>query len=366
MIPIEGHLNFFQVNHCGLYRVGRSKHEGCGLTETFELISDWIKDRPLSATMPWDFSSKPNKPKCYCKQIVKGDSGDFIVVLWKSETDGSGSIYGVRETDKPGDSAVIKRDGKHLGRNFIWGRPCYYWVIPSLDTIVSIKFEHSSCDAELFGDFVKSCIEYRVKHPNRVKSTTETGLIRLSNQDNTGHRLLYRFDMNLMTPDTSSAEINSLAKSVRAIVKRETVLVNSENEQAKWVRFFNKTIPHLQAKPKSKKRRIEVKAEAKPTKEEIQQIIQKHSNETRKPSDWDNIGFELENNQIAWVDRYRIKEKIHAIVPSASEINGNTIKQIIEREREKLTLPVRRAIKAKSDKSATDEEPKLELEKTAP
>ncbi|MBM5564658.1 hypothetical protein ELP33_31090, partial [Klebsiella quasipneumoniae] len=80
-----------------------------------------------------------------------------------------------------GSSSVVKYTNSYRGKKVIWGRPCFYWVIPELETIVSIKFDHSICDSELFQDYVHSSITNRVKHSKRVKNKTEKGYIRLSN-----------------------------------------------------------------------------------------------------------------------------------------------------------------------------------------
>jgi hypothetical protein len=293
--------------------------------------------------MPWDQTSRPNKPKCYCKQIVKSENGDFFIVLWKSETDGSGALYGIGEDDKPGEGGVIKRDSKVKGKNVIWGRPCYYWVIPELNTIASIKFDHSNCDAELFSDFVKSCIENRVSHPSRVKSRTDTGKIRISHEDDVGNKYLYRFDMSLMAPETSTAEFDNLAKSVTGIIKREIILVNSEDERAEWLRFFNNKIPQIKAKPKAKKRKIEIRAEAKPSADQIKSIIEQHAKDTRKATEWTNVGFSLENGQQVWVDHYRLKDKIQILGISPSDISAKSVEQHIEKRRDRFINLVTRA-----------------------
>ncbi len=37
-----GHLNFFKVNKCGLYKVNDDNTYGLELSETFDLIQDWV------------------------------------------------------------------------------------------------------------------------------------------------------------------------------------------------------------------------------------------------------------------------------------------------------------------------------------
>lgn len=306
-----GHMNFFNVNQCGLYKVGRDKVYGCDLTETFDLICEWVKDKPLTATIPWDPSTEnKNKSKCYCKDIYKDENtGDYFLVLWKSDTDSAGTLWGAQEDNATGQGEVVKYTNHYKGVKVVWGRPCYYWIIPEIKTIVSIKFDHSVCDAQLFEDYVAACINNRVMHKNKKKEHTEAGFVRISYEDDSGNKFMYRFNISLKSLNTSSSELQNLANNVTHIIRRETIAVESKDERAEWVKFFSEVIPLVPAKPKTKKRRVEVKAEAKPSTELIKQIIEKNAKENRGSSEWDNVGFATENG-ITWVDKYRLKDTI--------------------------------------------------------
>ena len=167
----RGRMNFFEVEQCGLYSTGSKDSHGCGMEETFNMIHSWVKGRPFSSTIPWDPDrSHRNRPKVYCKDIYKSDTtGDYVIVLWKSDLSGTEGLLGVPEDDLSGSHDVIKHSNNHNGKKVIWGRPCYYWVVPNLNLVVSIKFDHSLCDSQLFQDYISSCMTNRVKHPNRVK-----------------------------------------------------------------------------------------------------------------------------------------------------------------------------------------------------
>ncbi|WP_278405171.1 hypothetical protein [Pseudoalteromonas ruthenica] len=114
-----GHMNFFSVDHCGLYKVGKDDTHGCELGETFDLILDWVKGRPLSSTIPWDpDKARNNKSKSYCKDIHKDpETGDFIVVLWKSDTDNAGTLWGASEDKETGSKEVVKYTNTYKGNN---------------------------------------------------------------------------------------------------------------------------------------------------------------------------------------------------------------------------------------------------------
>lgn len=339
-----GYMNFFSIDFCGLYKVGNSKTFGCEAEETFDLILDWAKPRPLNSTIPWDpDSAKRNRPKCYCQDIHKDErTGDFFLVLWKSDTDSAGTLWGAPEDDKTGTGSVVKYTSQYQGRKkVVWGRPCYYWVVPRLNLVVSVKFDHSVCDAQLFEDYIVACMNNRVKHPNRKKEYTDHGFVRISYIGSEDVRYQYRFKMSLKSLNTSSAELQNLVKNITHIVRRETILVDSKDERSEWVKKFTEYVPFVAAKPKSKTRKIEVKAEAKPTVSEIHEIIEKNAVEGRKPNDWDNVGFMTEKG-VTWVDRYRLRNNITINGEKDAFITAEKLCEHIMKERDKLLAPVNR------------------------
>ena len=339
-----GHMNFFNIDHCGLYRVGLIKNHGCEIEETFDLISQWVKGRSLASTIPWDpEKSRTNKSKCYCKDIFKNEeTGDFFVVLWKSDTDSAGTLWGAQEDHETGKGEVVKYTNEYKGSKVIWGRPCYYWIIPKYNTIVSLKFDHSVCDAQLFEDYVTACINNRVQHPNRKKDFTEKKFVRISYEGENKTRYQYRFGMSLKSLNTSSAELTNLASKVTHIVKRESILVDSKDERAEWIKKFTEVVPFVAAKPKTKSRKIEVKAEAKPSAEEIKYIIETNAKENRKRSEWDNVGFDT-GNGITWVDRYRLKDYISISGKKETTLSAREICSEIMKDRERYIIPIHRA-----------------------
>ncbi|TDX29846.1 hypothetical protein DFO67_10684 [Modicisalibacter xianhensis] len=329
-----GHMNFFNVDRCGLYRLGSEETFGCELSETFELIKDWVKDRPFSSTIPWDpATSKSNKPKAFCRDMCKDEgSGDYFLVLWKSDPGGTEGLLGVPEDDANGRGEIVKHSGAHNGRKVIWGRPCYYWIISDKNIVVSIKFDHSVCDAQLFQDYIVSCINNRVRHPNRVREYTDSGYVRISYVGEESNRYRYSFSMSLKSLNTSDIEMQDLSRRVTHIVRRETIKVDTKDERAEWVSKFTELVPFVAAKPKSKTRRIEVRAEAKPTVSEIKEIIEKNAHESRGGDGWDNVGFDTDRG-VTWVDSYRLRDTINLSGRKGNAISAKQLSQSIAKHR---------------------------------
>lgn len=308
---ISGHMNYFSVTECGLYRYNSGVEYGLDMAETFDAITKWAAGKTMSATMPWDLSQR-HGPKCYLHDVyVCPDTGDYLIVLWKSDTDNGGSIWGAQEDQPTGSGKVIEYSKTYRGSKVIWGRPCYYWIIPSLDTVVSVKFDHSVSDSKLFQEWVTSVITNHVKHPNKQKEQTDQGHVRLHFTDGSQDPLIrfrYGFNMGLMSLDSSGGTLTELASKITHIIKRETITVEVQDEREEWLRYFDK-VPYLKPKPKSAKRQIEIKAEAQPTAKEVKEIIEQFAQENRRTGAWENIGFGTKDH-VYWVDQYRLKSTV--------------------------------------------------------
>ena len=352
-----GHLNFFNISECGLYKQGSTEPKGCDISETFQLISNWVRGKPLADTIPWDpTESRTNSPKCYCHDMYKcEDTGEYLLVLWKSDADSAGTLWGAQENATTGSGRVVEYTNNYKGSKVIWGRPCYYWIVPSLRTIVSIKFDHSVCDSQMLQDWVARCINNRVNHENKIRHSTETGQIRLSFTDGTDaglSRYAYRFDVKLKSMDTASAELRDLAARVTHIVRRETIrLQTGVDDRSDWIKMFDK-IPYINPKPKAKSRQIEIIAEAKPTAKEIKEIIENFSKENRKPSEWDNVGFETDTGTV-WVDKYRLRASINVNQDAATIFSAADLHAKLTERRDTLLGPIERCTpKAKAHMAA--------------
>lgn len=354
-----GHINFFTVNECGLYKQNSEKPHGLQLKETLELIEDWFRGKPLAETLPWaPDQSKTGISKCYCRDLYHDEeTGDFVLVLWKSDTDAAGSLLGAPQDMPAGKGEVVEYTNNFKGSKVIWGRPCYYWFVPALNIVASIKFDHSVCDSNLMQEWVLRAITNKVHHPSKKKEETEKGHVRFAycdDGDATLGRFSYRFDVKLASLDTASSELMALASRVVGIVHRETIRLDKpEDERARWLSLFD-GIEYLNPKPKTKTRHIEIRAEAKPTVAELKRIIEKFARENRKRGDWDNVGFQTEDGALVWADKYRLHEQINvnqegSKVFAAAELHGRLSSK--RAELLKGLKPVKRAVGTAPKKS---------------
>lgn len=176
----RGLIQFFEVEKCGLYRKRDNKSEYVkgDMSSSLGQITNWLKDRDFDDTIPWDIEHNQNRKKLHClNEYTDNETGDVVLVFWESFSDDSGYLKGVSSGGKFGSDAekssiqitTPSKDGKRS----LLGRPLYYWFIPEIGVVASIKFPHSLASTQLICDYIKKCIDYRVDIPGKkIKETT--------------------------------------------------------------------------------------------------------------------------------------------------------------------------------------------------
>ncbi|XLX39973.1 hypothetical protein ACK25U_19890 [Ectopseudomonas mendocina] len=345
----SGYINFFNVNKCGLYRLFNDTPKGLELSDAFLRLKEWKEARNFEATNPWDPKKNRNKTPCYSHEIHCDEkSGDFLLVLWKGDSDRHGPLYGISINPDGTIGKAIEQTKTSNKQHMVWGRPCYYWVVPELNIVASIKFENSRCDSAMFQDWVSGCISYRVPLPEYKVSQTEKGYTRIEMQDDEddNYKYSFQFDLSMKSLSTSSAELENLAKKITHIVRRETVSIKSVDKRRGFAKYFQRfEVPFISAEDDSS-RKVEIRIEAKPTTQEIKDIIEQHAADHESGS-WEDVGFVVENStKLVWASRYRLTENI------SIEDNGNpvhaaaTLYAKIAENRERYLAPIRKDIQA--------------------
>lgn len=341
----SGYMNFFNVNKCGLYRSLGKEPKGLFLAETFEKLSTWKIGRNFEATNPWDPRRNRNKTPCYWHEFHKDpNNGDYLLVLWKGDSDRHGPLFGITINPDGSTEKAIKQTETNSNKPMVWGRPCYYWIIPELNIVASIKFENSRTDSKMFQEWVAGCIDLRVDLPGMKKVTTEKNFVKIEfpddEQDN--YRYSFQFDMSMKSLATSSAELNELAGKITHIIKRETVSIKAVDKRRGFAKFFQRfEVPYISAEDNSS-RQVEIKIAAKPTVAEIKEIIENHA-EDHEAGTWENTGFTVEgSSRIVWASKYRLSENISVEDRGEEILTANSLYNRILVDRDRYLDPIRK------------------------
>ncbi|MGL1957686.1 MAG: hypothetical protein OCD00_10260 [Colwellia sp.] len=171
----EGIVTFFRHTNLGFYQVGTDYHEPITIEEVLNSLTEWHSERDsLSETAP--YKSKTRKT-VYLKDISKNEStGDYLITLWKSINANDGSVYGLRANQSPSDNDLVNAD-EAAEEEIIWGKPAYYWFIPSAGVFASIKFHESITDSDVLNNYIKDYIQFRsdINSPTIETRTNKAG-----------------------------------------------------------------------------------------------------------------------------------------------------------------------------------------------
>lgn len=350
----SGYLNFFDILNSGIYKFGDDTSPlGINTEEALDGVKEWVDGQKFPNTSPWSPLAKDNRSippvRCYCKEIYKTESNDFIVVLWKHDPSDIGGYMGLKINSDGIPGGVLKNNSssKKANDKVIWGHPCYYWVIPEINSLVSIKFDDSTCDTQLFHKWLTHCVKFKADFPGFKSKENVDGKtsIRFSVPGKEGKNFTYKFEAKTIQIKTDIEKLKSACKGTTSIILRESIATNSsplknisnstdesltsaDEGSDVLIELFRKMFASRKTSD-SNVRKFEMSIEANPTYEEIEALIEATAHHGE--DSWSDVFFVNKNERVS-LKSYRINESI-----SISRIeNIYTAKQL-----EKVLAPKR-------------------------
>lgn len=335
-----GYLNFFEIKHSGLYRIQRaslgedviSRNHGLGTTEVFRELESWVNQRGFKETAPWPDTndSSVEQVMCYCREIKEFPSGEFLLVLWKHDPADTQGYRGLEigEDGSPTGN-YISSDSTKTGANLVWGHPCYYWIIPNKNMVVSIKFDDSKCDSELMQKWVQYCVRFKLKFPGynfRQSAGSATRISFSSPERPEDFNLIYNFSKILKQFKTSEADLKRICDNTKYVLFRNEVTVsdaavNAENKKSNSkktllgkinIEIFNLLQDLLSSSIATDEddnvRKVEIKLEASPSVSQFHEFLQYSSDFSE--NGWEDIIFLDDKNRGTSIKQHRIVERI--------------------------------------------------------
>lgn len=302
----KGSISFFKIEKCGYYRRHDGKWELVegSLNETLAMVQGWVKDREFSQTIPWDVLATPGRKQIYCKSVYKNEeTNDSVFVLWKRFGEETGGVSGILADSKVGEDkgGSIKLDSKIKGKDVIYGQPMYYWFIPELNIIASIKFPHSLAATDLVIEYLRRCIELRIpdgrkkiteslsENPITLKQVT-TKNVRFVSDD--GYSLKYLFKAKLKELSISKVDLENLSRKITHIVVRDKIATVVEDDRGSEFKFWDRLTRKQHQKFFSKQ--VEIVSEADVDSEGLRGMLGVYKEEITGKDSWNDVGFKTD------------------------------------------------------------------------
>ncbi|MGC0860951.1 hypothetical protein WKG86_18355 [Pantoea agglomerans] len=344
----RGILTFFDFEHFGLYQTIQGKDPVLveqNLERVFTGLKDWVGSKTVEDSVPWG-SDNNRRTKAFCKNISYNEiTGDYLFVIWKTLGDNKGDIQGIEAGSKidENNDNVISASETQDGKNYIWGLPCYYWVIPEYKKVASIRFPSSYADTDLFCQYIKAYVDYRLDDPNkkiydieipRANSSISSKFKRIVYEKDS-KRLVFKVSTKQTRRITRGANIEELCKNITHIVYHDVIETNVEDTRNQWQKLFDKVgnIISGSSPVVSKKHKVELIVEGTPTKEEFENLIEEYLDQhniddeaiardvddnkdtcdNNKHTDQVRIGFKTngKSSAITWLDEYVLRHEIN-------------------------------------------------------
>lgn len=360
-----GRITFFEVERLGFYQYkdqedkdSKSKRtikQSISEAEILDNLFNWVNGNSFENTLPL-IDDERLKKKVFCRNAYKcNDSGDYFFVLWKSELDGNGNIQGVDASASVSSSVsdiILLQSEQRGGKKYIWGKPCYYWYISSLNKFASIKFPHSDTDTYLFARYIRDYVNFRMEYSGRkvsdVKIDNASGrkikyqTVTFEADDNSG-RVKFLFDYKMFMKKANQESLRSRRSHITHTVIRDTIGANVSDSRAWWSKMMD-SIPGFKSdKPNLRKQKeIELVLEGAPSEEEMEELYEFYEDGFTLGSSWNNIGFKEggRSSQPKWLDQYVLRETVSAPYSAAAKqhISAEVLAQLINAKRELLVL----------------------------
>lgn len=358
-----GRVTFFEVERFGFYKFlekegkdsgkNHAEKQNISVEAILEKLYEWVNGNNFENTLPLATDGRLKK-KVYCRNAYKcPDTGDFFFVLWKSEVDGNGNIQGVDASANVSSSVsdvILLPSEQKGGKKYIWGKPCYYWYISSIDKFAAIKFPHSNTDTYLFARYVKDFVNFRMDYSGRkvsaIKRDNSAGkeysyqTATFASDDGDG-RVRFLFDYKLFMKKANKISLKARREKITHIVIRDTIGASVPDGRAWWSKMIDYLPGYKAEKPNLKReKQIELVLEETPTVSQLDDLYEFYMDGFTGESSWNNIGFK-EGGKYSppkWLDEYVLRETISAPYSAANKqhISAQTLATLIAAQRDIL------------------------------
>ncbi|MDU4002705.1 hypothetical protein [Pluralibacter gergoviae] len=393
----RGIITFFDLEQFGLYQILKGKPPKlieANIQSVFSGLMKWFSSRSVEQSVPWGVDNN-RRTKAFCKNLSHdANTGDYMFVIWKTLGDSKGDIQGIEANsliDGTSDNVISASDTTKDGKKYIWGLPCYYWVIPEYNKVASIRFPSSYADTDLFCQYVKAYVDYRHEDSCKVvhdveiprKDRSEPSKFKRVYFKRGKHSLTFKVRAKQTRKITKGANIAELCKKITHIVYHDVIETNVPDTRADWQKLFDKVggIFAASSPMLSKKHKVELLVEGQPTVEEFEKLIEDYledydpiedeTDETGeiktitedKKKDQARIGFKVNGKSGAttWLDEYVLRHEIHTSLGSRNKhYSSSYLLSIVNNHRNDLI----EYLKSEQDQTESKEDKKDDLSYT--
>jgi len=278
-----------------------------GIEDTFVQLEKWGSGTDLSLTKILDPAPDDEDLPVYLLGITK-IGGDYVFACWNEVPSAEGAVTSISKNSKVGAPAVHKNP---FDPNTIPGYPTYFWVLPDLKVIASVKSVGGASGMEAMQDYVKKFLllksQYVIDGLNEEGQYTVIG--HTDRGDNIPQKVNPRFHAATFKKKGRHAFLLENHARITKVVRVGRVAVDKALDQTmlqSFIQFLggdsNKT-KHITGT-----RKVRLELQYTPSEAELKSMIEADSADDESGR-WEDLGFEIPGEGApVWLGRSRASD----------------------------------------------------------
>lgn len=299
----EVNINFYRVTRCGYYAFGENDPAFSSINDVLRQLEEWTSGSDLSLTKIADPGGNNQDYPIYLLGIHQS-GGDWVFATWNEVPSHETGVASVKLDSKVGTPEVHING---IEPNSIPGYATYFWVIPSMNLMATIRFTHLTNGQRqmqnYLGRFMSSYTKYAISGVNAEGQPAIIGYTDLD--DRTPKKVRPYFKTMAYTKVGPREFILDNQTNIRKVVRRGHVTTQNVVDRA----FWQKAIRYVRGSEQAAnsafvKQAVYVEIEYQPSHEELRLMIDTEIGDI-DATGWDDLGFVMqgEASKTYWVGR---------------------------------------------------------------
>lgn len=311
MPAAEAQLYFYDITKAGYYKRGTEDLVVCGISETLESLSKWIRRdaRPLSGTATFKPGPNSRLMPAYCAGIEQDvATGDFLVTMWNETETVDGEFASI--SDQPVGQAVVHLTDVPPGT--IPGFATYFWILPKLRRYAVVQLRQSRNGRAEFDYYLKSYLSKFTNHviyddggnPNYFSEIDERVILRYDpgNGSTDSSPLVPQWASQRVTKPGPIEYIRNNRDQIRKIVRKNELSAAVKLDRG-WFHSFLRFLAnekHERSESIAETVRIKLEMDFTPSEDELEAMVVDWETTREDGSGWNDVGFEFRSNQTTY------------------------------------------------------------------
>lgn len=294
-------VSFFRVDRCGYYRHGIAAPEFGSLEDTLAQLASWGSGVDLSQTKLADASGKSDEEPVYLFGIVK-ENDTWVLATWNEVPSHEAGIASVQLDSKVGKPQVTLNS---IPKNSIPGYATYFWFIPGMDLLATIRFGRPvSGQTNMVGyvnRFLSQFTSYAIWKDTSSVNPNVLGYT--DDDDDIPKKVRPSFKTSAVVKPGLREHVIQHHADIRKVVRRGHVSTYKKVERD-MVQGFLRFIRSGASNPHFVNQSVYLEMEYRPSLAEVVEMIEAEDGDAESYG-WDDLGFILqgESNKTYWIGR---------------------------------------------------------------